>query len=290
MTCPPSASPGLPPADRFELIPRSTRKALLLFATLATLAALTDTAVAAPHGLNFGGKEGKDLAPDAGRDALRQIVQQQCVVDWIEHQNAAPCDRVFLADEKNVDSGYAILADKKGAAHYLLIPTRTMQGVDADELLDPDLPNYFAQAWKARDVITKFVGHAVPRTAVGLAINNAHSRTQDQFHIHIDCLRQDVAAVLQGAAENVTAKWGPIKVAGSTYQAMRIEGLSLDGVSPLELVAQVGPEVRHHFGDYTVVVAGMQYKSGAGFMLLTGTGATGELLLDSGCAVAGAGG
>ena len=142
----------------------------------------------------------------------------------------------------------------------------------------------------ARCLITKFVGHPVPRTAVGLVINNAHSRTQDQFHIHIDCLRQDVVATLQAAAEAVTPKWGPITVAGSPYQAMRIEGLSLDGASPLELVARSGPEVRHHLGEYTIVVAGMQYRSGAGFMLLTGTGATGELLLDSGCAVAGAGG
>src|ERR1700742_1785512 len=102
--------------------------------------AASGTLLAAPHGgLNFGGKEGKDLPPDAGRDALRQIVQDQCVIDWIQHQNPAPCDRVFLADVKNPGSGYAVLADKKGAAHFLLVPTQTMQGVDADELLDPEL-------------------------------------------------------------------------------------------------------------------------------------------------------
>ena len=32
----------------------------------------------------------------------------------------------------------------------------------------------------------------VPRNAVGLAVNTAHSRSQNQFHIHIECLRQDV--------------------------------------------------------------------------------------------------
>jgi CDP-diacylglycerol pyrophosphatase len=265
-------------------------KALLLVAALAALAAVSATVLAAPKGMSFGRTEGKDLPPDFGHDALRQIVQNQCVLNWIQHQDPAPCERVFLADEKNQGSGYAILPDRKGAAHYLLIPTQTMHGVDAEELLDPDLPNYFAQAWKARDVITKFVGHPVPRTAIGLAVNNAHSRTQDQFHIHIDCLRQDVVDSLRAAAEQVTAAWSPVGVLGSTFQAMRIEAVSLDGASPFELVAQLGPEVRHHMGDYTVVVAGMQYKSGAGFMLLTGTGPTGELLLDSACAAAGAGG
>ena len=43
-------------------------------------------------------------------------------------------------------------------------------------------------------------------------------------------------------------------------------------------------------GDYTVVVAGMQFANGPGFIVLAGTGQTGELLLDSSCAAAGGGG
>jgi CDP-diacylglycerol pyrophosphatase len=252
-------------------------------------AAMSSVGVSAAHGSSQ--KSGKSDDPsDPGRDALRQIVQNQCVLNWTQHQDPAPCERVFLADAKSDSSGYAILPDRKGAAHYLLIPTQTMRGMDSDELLDPDLPNYFAEAWRARDVITKFVGHPVVRTSIGLAVNNVHSRTQDQFHIHIDCLRKDVVDSLRAAAERVGEAWTPIDVAGSTYQAMRIEGVSLDGASPFDLVAKLSPEARHHLGDYTVVVAGMQFKSGAGFILLTGTGPTGELLMDSSCAVAGAGG
>jgi CDP-diacylglycerol pyrophosphatase len=261
----------------------------MIVMAIAAAAVLSSECVSAPHGSSP--KSGKSDDPsDPGRDALRQIVQNQCVLNWTQHQDPAPCERVFLADAKTDSSGYAILPDRKGAAHYLLIPTQTMRGMDSDELLDPDLPNYFAEAWRARDVITKFVGHPVVRTAIGLAVNNVHSRTQDQFHIHIDCLRQDVVASLRTAAEHVGDSWTPIDVAGSTYQAMRIEAVSLDGASPFDLVAKLSPEARHHLGDYTVVVAGMQFKSGAGFILLTGTGPTGELLMDSSCAVAGAGG
>jgi len=261
----------------------------MIVMAIAAAAVLSSVCVSAPHGSSP--KSGKSDDPsDPGRDALRQIVQNQCVLNWTQHQDPAPCERVFLADAKTDSSGYAILPDRKGAAHYLLIPTQTMRGMDSDELLDPDLPNYFAEAWRARDVITKFVGHPVVRTAIGLAVNNVHSRTQDQFHIHIDCLRQDVVASLRTAAEHVGESWTPIDVAGSTYQAMRIEAVSLDGASPFDLVAKLSPEARHHLGDYTVVVASMQFKSGAGFILLTGTGPTGELLMDSSCAVAGAGG
>ncbi len=227
---------------------------------------------------------------NSGRDALRHIVQDQCLVHWTNKHDPAPCERVYISDSQVDNSGYAVLADRKGGAHYLLIPTQTMAGVESSELLDPDTPNYFAAAWRSRDLIAKFVGHDVPRTAVGLAINTAHSRTQDQFHVHIECLRQDVADSLHAAAESVSDVWSPVMVAGSTYQAQRIVGEGLEGANPFEMLANLKPDVRHHMGDYTLVVAGMQFKSGPGFIVLTGTGPTGELLLDATCAVAGAGG
>jgi|HubBroStandDraft_1064217.scaffolds.fasta_scaffold28926_2 CDP-diacylglycerol pyrophosphatase len=241
-------------------------------------------------GINLLSHQSPDIPPNMGRDALRQIVQDQCIVNWTHHNDPAPCERVYLPDGKTNSSGYAVLADRKGGAHFLLIPTQTMAGTDSSELLDPDLPNYFAQAWHARDLLSKFVGHEVPRTAIGLAINNVQNRSQDQFHIHIECLRAEVMDSLHAAADHLTDAWSPISVAGSTYQALRIGNAELDGSNPFELLAALGPETRHHMGDYTLVVAGMQFTSGPGFVVLTGTGRTGELLLESSCAVAGGGG
>jgi CDP-diacylglycerol pyrophosphatase len=241
-------------------------------------------------GINLLSHKSPDIPPNMGRDALRQIVQDQCVINWTGHHDPAPCERVYLADGKTNSSGYAVLADLKGGAHYLLIPTQTMAGTDAGELLDPDLPNYFAEAWRARDLLTRFVGHEVPRTAIGLAINNVQNRSQDQFHIHIECLRREVMESLHAAADHLGNTWSPVSVAGSPYQALRIESVDLDGSNPFELLAALGPETRHHMGDYTLVVAGMQFTSGPGFVVLTGTGRTGELLLESSCTVAGGGG
>jgi CDP-diacylglycerol pyrophosphatase len=246
---------------------------------------LTGIAAAAATGFAMAAAgSGAHPAPQliTGRDALRRIVQEQCVVHWAQTRDPAPCERV--------SSGYAVLADRKGGAHYLLIPTQTMAGIESAELLDPDLPNYFAEAWHARDLIAAFVGHAVPRSAVGLAINTARSRSQDQFHIHIECLRQDVVESLRASAERVTDTWSPVMVAGSTYQAQRIMGDELDGSNPFEMLARLKPDARRHMGDYTLVFAGMQFNRGPGFIVLTGTGPTGELLLDASCVVAGAGG
>jgi CDP-diacylglycerol pyrophosphatase len=259
---------------------------------LATGLAARPAAAQHSHGKPSASSQGSTYTPEinSGRDALRQIVQQQCVVNWTQKHDPAPCERVFLPDSNPEGSGFAVLADRKGGAHYLLIPTQTMAGIESGELLDPDSPNYFAEAWDARDFLTKFVGHPVPRGAVGLAINTARSRTQDQFHVHIECLRQDVFDSLQASAEHVGGTWAPLMVAGSTYQAQRIMGDGLDGANPFELLAKLAPDTRHHMGDYTLVIAGMQFKSGPGFVILTGTGPTGELLLDATCAVAGAGG
>jgi CDP-diacylglycerol pyrophosphatase len=261
---------------------------------LLTAAAATFALSAAGRGAHLP-KSSSDSSTDVpelntGRDALRHIVQDQCIVNWRQKHDPAPCRRVFLPDSNGEASGYALLDDRKGGAHYLLIPTQTMAGIESSELLDPDLPNYFAEAWRARDLITTFVGHAVPRTAVGLAINTAHTRTQDQFHVHIECLRQDVAASLHESAERIGSVWAPVMVAGSTYQAQRVMGDGLDGSNLFEMLANLKPDVRHHMGDYTLVAAGMQFSSGPGFVILTGTGPTGELLLDASCVVAGAGG
>jgi CDP-diacylglycerol pyrophosphatase len=266
---------------------------LALLTGIAATVAFASSAVGGSHG-SHGVTAPSESSPDimqvSGPDALRQIVQNQCVLNWSQHHDPAPCERVFLADPKNNNSGYAVLADRKGGAHYLLIPTQTMAGVDGNELLDPDLPNYFAEAWHARDLMTKFVGHDVPRTAIGLAVNTAQARTQNQFHIHIECLRKDVAESLRTSAEQLTDIWTPVNVAGATYHALRIMGEGLDGSNPFELLATLKPDVRHHMGDYTLVFAGMQFKNGPGFIALTATGPTGELLLDSSCSVAGGGG
>lgn len=212
----------------------------------------------------------------ANRDALREIVQDECVIHWQQQHNAAPCERV--AD------GYAVLADLKGGAHFLLIPTRTVTGIESPAVFEPDAPNYFAAAWQARDRVAAVVGHDVPRSAVGLALNPKHARSQDQLHIHIECLRSDVARSLQTAAAGITAAWSPIDVAGSHFEALRIMGEDLGASNPFRLLADRSP-VLAPLEDYSLIVAGMQFKEGPGFVVLMGTALPGELLLDSSCAV-----
>ncbi|HEX3847042.1 MAG TPA: CDP-diacylglycerol diphosphatase [Steroidobacteraceae bacterium] len=219
------------------------------------------------------------------RDALRRIVQDQCLPHWRSQRAAAPCLRVVVPDPPHQREGYAVLADRKGGAHFLLIPTATIAGVESPELRDPAAPNFFEDAWRARALLAVRIGHGVDRAATGLALNPRHARSQDQLHIHIECLRPDFAASLGAAARDIGGTWAPVEVGGSRYLAIRAAGEELRD-NPIASLAAQRPETAADMADYSFVVAGMRFAGAPGFIVLAGNGPAGELSLDPTCALA----
>jgi CDP-diacylglycerol pyrophosphatase len=231
----------------------------------------------------------------ADRDALRQIVQQQCLPHWSEQHDPAPCLRIEAPE-------FAVLADRKGGAHLLLIATRTITGIEDPALLAAAAPNYFAAAWRARDRLAAAAGHALARDAIGLAINSALARGQDQLHIHIECLRPRLQQALRAAAATARLgdRWSALPGKEFPYQAIRLRGADLDGVNPFALLADGQPGARANMAAYTLIVAGAQFHDGPGFIVLAGRTPTrealllplaqglvppGETMLDSSCAL-----
>ncbi len=158
------------------------------------------------------------------RGALRRIVQEQCVPEFRNHGNPGPCIRVVMTYAFGEDTGYAISHDRKGGAHFLLIPTRTLSGIESVELLDLAAPDYIAAAWSNRDVLDHWLGRALPRDSVGLAINPRTARSQDQLHIHIECIGTSLQQALQRHADEIRYTWTPFTVAAHRLQARRIMG------------------------------------------------------------------
>lgn len=224
----------------------------------------------------------------ANRDALREIVQDQCLVAWREHRCSTPCEEVHVDDPARAGAGYAVLADRKGGAHFLLIPTQTITGIESPALVEPGAPAYFSAAWAAHDRLAAVVGHAVPRQLIGLAVNPARARSQDQLHIHIECLRPEVYAALARNAAHISASWSPLMLRRSSYW-VRTLGTDLVAEDPVRLLQSHFPEPDRLMGDYTLVLAGAPPEAGGGFFLLVSTSAAGELLLDSTCAASRAG-
>jgi CDP-diacylglycerol pyrophosphatase len=225
---------------------------------------------------------------EAQRDRLRVIVQQECVPHWLKTHTPAPCSSVSLPPHEPGAQGFAVLHDRKGGAHFLLIPTRTIRGIESPEVRSSGALNYFEAAWQARDALASVLGHAVPRDAVGMAINQEHARSQDQLHIHLSCLRPTVHEALQEAAANIGKSWSAFDLEGGHYEVMRVMGDELGAANPFELLADRLPGAHDAMGDFTLLVAGMQFPEGPGFVLLAGNSVPGaELMLDPHCAVAG---
>jgi CDP-diacylglycerol pyrophosphatase len=234
------------------------------------------------------------LARALDRNALWTIVHDQCVPNQEQHGDPAPCARVDL--QGGIERGYVILKDLVGRTQYLLIATAHISGIESPELLQPGAPNFFAAAWRERGFTERAAGRDLPRTAISLAINSANRRGQDQFHIHIDCVRADVQAALRAEAARVGEAWAPFRtrLSGHFYRAIRVLGAEL-GVDPLVLLADGVPGARAAMGAQTLVVVGADFgDAGLGFVVLNATSdfstdlmpIRGEELQDHACALA----
>jgi CDP-diacylglycerol pyrophosphatase len=224
----------------------------------------------------------------ADPNALWEIVDDHCVPDQEQHGDPAPCADVDL--NAGEDKGTAVLKDLVGATQFLLIPTGRIAGIESPELLAPDAPNYFAAAWRARSFVDERAGWTLPRDWVSLAINSEDARTQDQLHVHVDCVRPDVHAALTRHAADIGQDWAPFPVplVGHRYSAIAVEGEDLDAVNPFQLLADGVAGARSDMGAQTLVVVGAYLADGRpGFIVLAdhvdvaaGDTAGGEALQD----------
>jgi CDP-diacylglycerol pyrophosphatase len=230
----------------------------------------------------------------ANPDGLWKLVHEHCVPNQEQHGQPAPCALVDLHD--GVPQGYALLKDLVGATQYLVIPTARITGIEDPALLHADTPNYFADAWRERSYTEHAAGRALARDMLSLAVNSPFARSQNQLHIHIDCLLPNVRDALRRQAAAVGDQWAPLAepLAGHRYWAMRMLGDDLGGADPFRLLAEGKPGARAAMGRQTLVVAGAEFADGRpGFLLLDDQAdlaardpAGGEELQDHSCALA----
>ena len=226
----------------------------------------------------------------ADRLALWTIVHGQCVAHAEAGQGPAPCERVDLSHGE--DQGVALLKDRVGIAQFLAIPTRRVTGIEDPFALDPDAPDYFAFAWAARDALAVRLGRPLARGNISIAINSEFARSQDQLHLHLDCLDKDVAATLARDLDSFDEAWRPMAapLKGRVYWARRVLSDDLSGVRPLNLLADGVPDAKTHMADESLIAVGANFGGRAGFVLLADRaeltqGGHAEDLQDHDCAV-----
>jgi CDP-diacylglycerol pyrophosphatase len=225
----------------------------------------------------------------ADPDALWKIIRDRCVPDQAQHDNPAPCALVS-------PQGWVVMKDRNGVGQYLLMPTARVTGIEDPAVLAPDAPNYWQAAWDARRFLLGRIEKELPRDAISLAINSPFGRTQDQLHIHVDCVGMTVRDTLQARLATIGTDWTPLGVPleGHPYIARRLDGADLSAADPFRLLAAAPQVGAAGIGDWTLVVVGARFPDGRdGFVLLAdranlaaGDHGSGEELQDHACALA----
>jgi CDP-diacylglycerol pyrophosphatase len=218
-------------------------------------------------------------------NALWKIVDIRCVPSQQATGTPGQCEKVDL------DKRYVILKDIFGRSQYLLIPTDRMTGIESPLVLAPHAQNYWVDAWDARHYVETAVHRALPDDQLGLEINSAYRRSQNQLHIHIDCLRSDVSAVLASHAKDAPDQWRWQTIDGERYRIMRVSSLAGAG-NPFRVVAHDNRGAAA-MATQTILVTGAGPDADADGWLLVNSGTevgdgsgSAEGLMDHACRVA----
>ncbi|HEX3407964.1 MAG TPA: CDP-diacylglycerol diphosphatase [Caulobacteraceae bacterium] len=227
------------------------------------------------------------LSACADPNTLWKIVHGSCAPGEAAKGDPSPCLAVDLK------GGFAVLKDRNGATQVLLIPTDRVTGIEDPAVVAPAAPNYFEDAWRERHFVNALAGQVIVRDELSLAVNSMYGRSQNQLHIHVDCIRPDVRAALKANLEHIGPAWAPIDVgvSGRSYEAMRLAGEDLAGRNPFRLLAEGDPAARAGMGLETLFAWPTTFADGApGFVLLAdraspGDAGSAEELQDHACKV-----
>jgi CDP-diacylglycerol pyrophosphatase len=232
-----------------------------------------------------------DAPARADPNALWRIVHGACVPHFEAGLGPKPCERVDL--DGGVDQGVAILKDLVGVSQMLAIPTRRITGIEDPQMLAPNAPPVFTVAWAAKSLVEARLGRTLPREAVGLAINSKWTRSQEQLHVHVDCMAVSVVKALAEYASALDGVWRAMTVPlqGRIYFARRVDSADLVDVAPLKLLADGVEGARANMGAYSLAAVGGTFDGKPGFILLADQfslegGGHAEGLEDHDCAIA----
>ena len=198
--------------------------------------------------------------------ALWFTVHNLCVTDTKWRRVPFPCVQVSM------ERGYAILGVWRSPTHLLLVPTQHIAGIESQQAITPSFSRYWEGAWNARHIIERRIGALLPRDYIGLAINSKHGRTQNQFHIHIDCIRPDVLLALKAHDSEIHTAWSDLgfHLIHHRYRARRLNEEELTTDNPIAFLAHGDSIARNDMANETLAVVGTTRPDGeTGFIMLS---------------------
>lgn len=189
------------------------------------------------------------LSRKTSADALWKTVSQQCVPNQQKNNDPSPCRMVDLRYD------YVVLKDRTGPLQFLLLPVEKITGIESPKLLHPATPNFFAEAWRSRHFLAEKRGQPINDSALSLTVNSLRGRTQNQLHIHISCLRQDIRQRLDAMTSTLNSKWQSEQLGEHEYQVRTLTKDEMLKTSPFIIVANEIPGAREEMYKYGIAFA-----------------------------------
>ncbi len=223
------------------------------------------------------------------RDLLRRV-ELTCLANAWVTGSAFPC----LSVDKT--RGVVVLRAPSQDTHVVVVPIAPVPGVESPELQRDDAPNYLRDAWDARSYVEAEVRRPLGWDDVGLAVNSRSTRSQDQLHIHVDCVDGRVKRALASELDRIPAdRWlnGGLVIHDREVWTRRVDSPTLDGVNLFKMADAI-PGFARSPAETMLAVLGVVGADGRrGFVAVAGQsdparGAsqfTSEHLLDHRCRV-----
>ncbi|MGY2046736.1 CDP-diacylglycerol diphosphatase [Methylobacterium sp. JK268] len=225
-------------------------------------------------------------AADVPRNILWAALQG-CIVAKRTTGRAFPCLSVDLGTPDR--PGTAILRAPGQRTHLVVMPTADVIGLEAPVLQGPAGVAYWRAALAARRDVTEVFGDRLPGAEVGLAVNSPTGRSQDQLHIHVDCVRPQTRALLRRYARSLPAGWVvlPTTIQGGRLAAMRVPAAAVDDFNPFAaLAAAPGAAAGLRHTTFAAISAPPDDPAGGFYLLLVRQPyAAAEKLLDHRCTI-----
>lgn len=216
------------------------------------------------------------------------VVVQSCVLAQRTVGHPFPC--LDVKPVSGAEPGFAVLRAPDSSTHVIVTPIVHIPGIESPELRLPAAGSYWRAALDARRFVQEGAGRPIPVRAIGLAVNSARTRSQDQLHIHADCFRPEIAARLRAEASGASESWRPVRdtVGGERYFLRSVGTDELTSGNLFGLLARVPGAGGDLSGSKVLVVEG---DAPGGFVVaVSRSGRTSiEAVLDRSCDAVGRG-
>ncbi|GJD84443.1 CDP-diacylglycerol diphosphatase [Methylobacterium haplocladii] len=225
-------------------------------------------------------------AAEVTRDTL-WVVTRTCVAAQSTFGKPFPCLRVDLGNAAT--PGFAVLKAPLLKTEVVVMPIAKIVGLEDMSLRSAAGAAYWRATMGSRHYVTDSLNGRLDLRNVGMAVNSRGGRSQDQLHIHLDCVQPAVRAILRSHAGAFTREWSllPFPLEHERYYGRMIPETALEDLNPFAALAHLpGSHDLRRTSFALIETSADDPVRGAYLLAYRAADSHAERLLDHDCALA----